>query len=137
MQSIYAGFVEKNIPAIPRPLGSRKERDGPRLSSAVPKNNGTLTPTAPTAIGLWETFTFWVTGVARDYCVKKKENVCANEGLHSDCQWYVFEKIHVLPFCSSQSADSVCSKQTVTNPTHVVDEESKNLKKKRKLRDLL
>ena len=33
-------------------------RDGLRLSSAVPKISGTLTPTAPTANRLLETFTF-------------------------------------------------------------------------------
>ena len=35
-----------------------KGEDGLRLSSAVPKISGTLTPTAPMAIRLWETFTF-------------------------------------------------------------------------------
>ena len=34
-----------------------KERDGLFLSSAMPKS-GSLTPTAPTAIRQWETFTF-------------------------------------------------------------------------------
>ena len=81
VQSIYAGFVERNIPAIPRPLGSRDSK------------------------GLWHE-------------KKKKENVCANEVLHSDCQWYLFEKIR--SFRSSQSADSVCPKPTVPNPTQVV-----------------
>ena len=80
VQSIYAGFVERNIPAIPRPLSSR---------------------------------------VARDFFMKKKENVCANKVLHSDCQWYLFEKIR--PFCSSQSADPVCPKPTVPNPTYAVE----------------
>ena len=129
MQSIYAGFVERNIPAIPRPLGSRKERDGLRLSSAVPKNSGTLSPTAPTVMRV-PLNTFWVDGVARNYCIKKKENGCAIEGPHSDCQWYLFEKIRLFWF--SQSADSVCPKLTVPKPTHVVDKEFKNNKKKKK-----
>ena len=82
VQSIYAGFVERNIPAIPRPLGSRGSK------------------------GIWHKKK------------KKKKNVCANEVLNSDCQWYLFEKIR--PFCSSQSADSVCLKPTVPNLTQVV-----------------
>ena len=69
----------------------------------------------------------WVAGVARDFCIQKKENVCANEGFHSDGQWYLFEKIWQL--CSSQSAGSVCPKPTVPNPTDVVEEEFANEKK--------
>ena len=39
-------------------IRQRNERDGLRLSSAVPRYSGTLTPTAPTANRLWEIFTF-------------------------------------------------------------------------------
>ena len=38
-----------------------KERDWLRLSSAVPKISWSLTPAAPTAIRLWETFTSFFT----------------------------------------------------------------------------
>ena len=41
-------------------IRQRKERDGLCLSSAVPKISKTLTPTAPTAIRLLETFTFTI-----------------------------------------------------------------------------
>ena len=84
VQSIYVGFVERNIPAIPRPLSSRGSK-----------------------------------GLLHEKKKKKKENASANEVLHSDCQWFLFEKIR--PFCSSQSADSVCPKPTVPNPTYVVE----------------
>ena len=96
-QSIYSGFVERNIPAIPTPLGSRGSK------------------------GL----------------LHEKKDVCANEVLHSDCQWYLFEKIR--SFCFSQSADSVCPKPTVPNPTYaggnVVEKEFKNKKKKKKKKE--
>ena len=39
-------------------IRQRKERGGFRLSSAVPKNSGTRTPTVPTATRLWEPLPF-------------------------------------------------------------------------------
>ena len=42
---------------------ARKERDGLRLSFAVPKIRcGASSPTAPTAVELWKTFTFYFSG---------------------------------------------------------------------------
>ena len=39
-------------------LRQRKERDGLAFHQLCPRYSGTLTPTAPTAIRLWDTFTF-------------------------------------------------------------------------------
>ena len=39
-------------------IRQRKERDGLRLHQLCPRYSGTLTSTAPTAIRLWETFTY-------------------------------------------------------------------------------
>ena len=39
-------------------MRQRKERDGLRLSSVVPKIQWTSNPTTHTAVGLWESFTF-------------------------------------------------------------------------------
>ena len=44
-------------------IRQRKEKDGLRLSSAVPKIQWDSTPTAPTAIRLWETFAFTYLGI--------------------------------------------------------------------------
>ena len=78
------------------------------------------------------------------------KKMSANEVLHSDCQWYLFEQL--WPFCSSPSADSVCPKPTVPNSTYVVEmqwkrklkmkkkkkkKKEKKKKKKRKRSDLL
>ena len=50
--------MRANINSKKGRIRQRKERDGLCLSSAVPNISGTLTPIAPTAIRLWETFTF-------------------------------------------------------------------------------
>ncbi|MBV2113438.1 MAG: hypothetical protein KUF82_20995 [Candidatus Thiodiazotropha sp. (ex Ctena orbiculata)] len=52
--------------------------------------------------------------------------VCENEGLDSGRQWYLFEEIR--PFCSSESADSVCPKPTIPKAIHEVKEEIKKKK---------
>ena len=130
MQSIYAGFVGRNILAIPPPLGSRgskgllhKKKENVCAKEGLhfdcqwylfekirpfcfsqPTDSVCPKPTVPNP-----------THVVAMH--KKKANVCANEGLHSDCQWYLFEKIR--PFCFSQPTDSVCPKPTVPNPTHI------------------
>ena len=41
-----------------RRVRQEKETEGLRLSFAVPRYSGALTPTAPWAIRLWDTFTF-------------------------------------------------------------------------------
>ena len=43
-----------------RRIRQRNEKDGLRVHQLCPRYNGTLTPTAPTAIRLWETCIFKV-----------------------------------------------------------------------------
>ena len=45
---------------------------GSAFHQLCPRYSGTLTPTAPTAIRLWETFTFFTT--MREFFTKVQEN---------------------------------------------------------------
>ena len=78
VQSIYVGFVERNIPDIPRPLSSRGSKG---LLHEKKKKMSVQT----------RFFILIVSG----FCSRR-------------------------PFCFAQSADSVCPKPTVPNPTYVV-----------------